>query len=227
MKNFENKAVIIVAGGSGKRMESDVPKQFLPLAGKPVLMHTILRFYHFDPQIRIVVVLPFQHIETWNRLCSEQRFMIAHQIVAGGNERFFSVKNGLQLIDDESIVAIHDGVRPLVSHEVIGKSFHYAAFYWGAIPVILPSESLRKTLDLSSEPVNRAHYRLVQTPQTFRADLIKKAYNKTYNPLFTDDATVFEASGYSVHLFEGNVENIKITNPFDMKIAETCLKTLE
>jgi len=224
MEKYKNKAVTIVAGGSGKRMESETPKQFLQIAGKPVLMHTILRFFHYDPQILIVVVLPFEHIETWNRLCSKHRFIIAHQVVQGGEERYFSVKNGLKLIPDDYLIAIHDGVRPMVSGEVIEKSFALASLYGGAIPVLLPSESIRKFTQKDSFPVNREEYRLVQTPQTFKADLIKKAYEKPFEPRFTDDATVFEASGHPVHLFDGNVENIKITRPFDLLIAGLYLK---
>lgn len=190
-----------------------------------MLMHTIQRFYYYDPVIFIVVVLPFGHIETWNRLCSEHRFLIAHQIVAGGEERFFSVKNGLTLIPENCLVAIHDGVRPLVSNEVIKRSFDMAARYGGAIPVILPAESIRKINREDSMPVNRDEYRLVQTPQTFKADLLKKAYDKPFDPRFTDDATVFESTGYTVHLFEGNEENIKITRPFDLEFAGLYLST--
>jgi 2-C-methyl-D-erythritol 4-phosphate cytidylyltransferase len=225
MEKQKNKAVIIVAGGSGQRMGTEIPKQFLLIAGKPLLMHTIRRFYDFDPGLFIVVALPFEYIEMWNRLCSEHRFLIAHQVVAGGEERFFSVKNGLTLISDNYLVAIHDGVRPLVSNEIIEKSYAYAELYGGAIPAISPSESIRKIDGAGSTPHNRSDYRLVQTPQTFRADLIKKAYNKPFEPRFTDDATVFEAAGHTVHLFEGTVENIKITRPFDLRLAELYLST--
>lgn len=224
MENRDTKAVIIVAGGSGKRMGTEIPKQFLPIAGKPMLMHTIQRFFNYDPLIFIVVVLPFGHIETWNRLCSEHRFLIAHQIVAGGEERFFSVKNGLTLIPDNFLVAIHDGVRPLVNNEVINRSFDAASLYGGAIPVVSPPESIRKIDHQGSLPVNRHEYRLVQTPQTFKADLLKKAYKKPFDSRFTDDATVFESAGYMVHLFEGNEENIKITRPIDLEVANTLLK---
>jgi 2-C-methyl-D-erythritol 4-phosphate cytidylyltransferase len=223
MEKVSQKAVIIVAGGSGKRMGGDVPKQFIEVCGKPVLMHTLLRFFDFDARIFIVLVLPFEHIETWNRLCSKHRFMLPHQVVAGGDERYDSVKNGLQKIDDEWLVAIHDGVRPLVSHEIIGKSFELAAEFGSAIPVIPVKESLREVYEGQNKPVDRTNFRLVQTPQTFKSSLIRKAYQKPYNPLFTDDATIFEASGNVVHLFEGTPENIKITTPTDLKIAEGLL----
>lgn len=216
---------MVVAGGSGKRMGTEIPKQFITIAGKPLLMHTVQRFYDYDPHIFIVVVLPFGHIETWNRLCSEYRFLIAHQLIAGGEERFFSVKNGLTLIPENCLVAIHDGVRPLVSSEVIKRSFNLAARYGGAIPVISPAESLRKIISGGSLPVNRVEYRLIQTPQTFKADLLKKAYDKPFDPRFTDDATVFESAGYKVHLFVGNEENIKITRPFDLDLAGFYLNT--
>ncbi len=223
METVSQKAVIIVAGGSGKRMGGDVPKQFIEVCGKPILMHTLLRFFNFDAQIFIVLVLPFEHIETWNRLCSQHRFMLPHQVVAGGDERYDSVKNGLQKIDDEWLVAIHDGVRPLVSSETIGKSFELAAGFGSAIPVIPVKESLREVNEQQNKPVDRTNFRLVQTPQTFKSSLIRKAYQKPYNPLFTDDATIFEAAGNVVHLFEGSPENIKITTPADLKIAEVLL----
>lgn len=219
MGNKEKKSVIIVAGGKGKRMSIETPKQYLPLNGKPVLMHTILKFHSCVPEIFIVVVLPFDQIEEWNRIISEHRFIIPHQIVPGGEERFHSVKNGLNKIDDDGLVAIHDGVRPLVSEKVIHESFSIAKKTGAAIPVIRPSESLRQIVDSGSKPVNRDAFRLVQTPQTFQTSLIKKAYQQPYEPWFTDDASVFEADGYQVTLFEGNRENIKITWPEDIYLA--------
>lgn len=223
MNDTNQKSVIIVAGGKGKRMGTDTPKQFLPVAGKPVLMHTILKFYHCFRDIRIVVVLPFEQIETWNRIISAQRFIIPHHITGGGEERFYSVKNGLLAIEDSGLVAIHDGVRPLVSEEVIRRSFIEAERSGGAIPVTCPAESLRKISETGSIPVNRTDYKLVQTPQTFRTKLIKKAYNKPFETRFTDDATVFEADGNTISLIEGNVENIKITRAFDLKVVESYL----
>lgn len=218
------KSVIIVAGGTGARMTTETPKQFLLLAGRPVIMHTIQKFYHCFSDIKIILVLPFGHIELWNRLISEHRFLIPHQIVAGGNERFFSVKNGLTMVHDEGLVAIHDGVRPLVADKVIFNSFKMAQAYGGAVPVISPSESLRKVENGESYPANREHFRLVQTPQTFNTILLKKAYEQEWNEKFTDDATVFEADKNKVHLFDGNRENIKITWPSDIHFAEAILK---
>ncbi len=224
MEKKLNKAVVIVAGGSGKRMGLETPKQFIVVAGKPLLMHTILRFYNYDPNIFVVLVLPFDHIETWNRLCSCYRFTIAHQVVHGGDERYFSVKSGLEKISNDCLVAIHDGVRPLVSKQVIANTFQAAATHGGAIPVISPSESIRQLHENKSAPVDRNRFVLVQTPQIFKAGLIKEAYDIPYQPGFTDDATVFEAGGHTVHLEEGNVENIKITRPADITFAEGVLK---
>lgn len=219
MKN----TVLIVAAGSGSRMKNETPKQFLRLGNQPLLMHTIMRFFTFDPKISIIVVLPFAHIETWNRLCAEHRFLIAHQIAAGGNERFHSVKNGLSKASASGLIAIHDGVRPLVTEALIKRCFDNAARHGSAIPVLKPSESLRQTDGNLSKPVDREKYRLVQTPQTFDAGLIKAAYDQDYQPAFTDDATVHEAAGNAVHLVEGEVVNIKITTPVDLIIAESIM----
>jgi len=223
-KSFGQKAVVIVAGGSGKRMGGDVPKQFLQVSGKPVLMHTMHRFFSFDPKIYMVLVLPFEHIETWNLLCSQHRFLIPHQVVAGGAERYDSVKKGLEKIDDTWLVAIHDGVRPLVGITTICKSFELTSEFGNAIPAIPINESLREVVEGQNRPVDRRNFYLIQTPQTFKGDLIKKAYQKPYNPLFTDDASVFEAAGNKVHLFDGNNENIKITTSSDLVIAEALLE---
>jgi 2-C-methyl-D-erythritol 4-phosphate cytidylyltransferase len=149
--------------------------------------------------------------------------MLPHQIVAGGNERYDSVKKGLEKISDNQLVAIHDGVRPLVSRETISKSYQLAEIYGSAVPSVPVKESLREVLECKNRPVDRRNFYLIQTPQTFNSLLIKQAYQKPYNPLFTDDASVFEAAGNEVHLFEGNIENIKITTPTDLKMAEAFL----
>ncbi len=224
MENFRTKSVIIVAGGTGQRLGSAVPKQFLLLSGKPVLMHTIENFFRSVPQIKIILVLPFEHIELWNRLISEYRFLIAHQLVAGGKTRFDSVKNGLATLNDEGLVAIHDGVRPLVSKELIIRGYDLADKYSGSIPVISPSESLRKVVNGTSISLDREAYRLVQTPQTFDTGLIKKAYTQPYEDTFTDDAFVFENDGNSLVVFDGDRENIKITWSVDIDFAEAVLQ---
>lgn len=223
MENQQSKYVIIVAGGSGERMSGILPKQFIVVGAKPILMHTILRFYNFDAKMNIIVVLPFEHIDTWNFLCSKYRFAVPHQIAPGGKERFDSVRNGLDKVSGDGLVAIHDGVRPLVSPQVIKSSFETADLFGGSIPVVSPSESLRYVENQLSKSVNRNDYRLVQTPQTFRSRLIKKAYNKPYEERFTDDAGVFEADGNTISLIEGNHENIKITWPSDIIYAEALL----
>ena len=215
---------IIVAGGNGSRMGAELPKQFLPIGGVPVLMHTIRIFYDFDPSIQLIVVLPEDEIESWNRLCNELCFMIPHQIVAGGNTRFESVKNGLSLVSECELVAVHDGVRPLVSHETLVRCFDRAAETGTAIPVLPANESVRKGSLIASVPVNRSLYFMVQTPQVFKVEIIKKGYLQTWIPEFTDDASVVEHTGTTVHLVMGNRENIKITFPEDLQIAELFLK---
>jgi 2-C-methyl-D-erythritol 4-phosphate cytidylyltransferase len=218
------KTAIIVAGGAGVRMGSAVPKQFLLLHKVPVLMHTLEAFYSFDREINIILVLPDHHRSTWEALCRQYRFRIPHQLVQGGNTRFHSVKNGMERADDEGLIAIHDGVRPLVSQETLRRCFLTAAEKGSAVPVINPSESLRKVDDGESIPVDRSEYRLVQTPQVFRAAAIREAYRQEYNPAFTDDATVAEGWGIKIYLVEGNTENIKITSPLDMRIAGHIMK---
>lgn len=215
--------VVIVAGGSGKRMGLDTPKQFLELAGKPVLMHAIERFRKFDSSIEIITVLPENQLRFWNTLQKKYFFEIAHTLVKGGKHRFISVKHGLEFINGPGLVAIHDGVRPLVSIDTIKRCFETAARYGNAIPVISPSDSIRIISGNSSKPVNRIDIKQVQTPQVFDVELIKNAYKQEYDPSFSDDATVVEKTGVKINLVEGNRENIKITNPEDLFIAQTLL----
>jgi 2-C-methyl-D-erythritol 4-phosphate cytidylyltransferase len=217
------KSVLIVAAGSGSRMNHETPKQFLRLGDQPLLMHTIRRFYDFDPTISIILVLPFAYVETWNILCARHRFPIAHQLVTGGSERFYSVKNGLGKATASGLIAIHDGVRPLVTEALIKRCYDNAARHGSAIPVLKPDESLREINGNLSKPVDREKFRLVQTPQTFDAKLIKAAYHRDFQPEFTDDAAVYEAAGYAVHLVEGDAANIKITTPVDLIIAESLM----
>ena len=216
---------IIVAGGKGTRMGNDIPKQFIEIAGKPILAHTIENFYRFDPNIDLIIVLPQNQQEYWKRLCAVHRITIPHLVVKGGETRFHSVLNGLSLIPDEGIVAIHDGVRPLTAHRVIENCFHVAEEKGGAIPVLPLTDSLRQIFpDKSSKAVDRTAFVAVQTPQTFRVEEIKKAYKLPYNAAFPDDASVYEAAGYIPELVEGNRENLKITLPVDLAIAEIGLK---
>ena len=215
------KYCIIVAGGSGRRMKSAVPKQFLLLGGKPVLMHTVERFHSFDGSMEIIIVLPAEHHALWKRLCADHSFSVSHRVVAGGEERFHSVKAGLECVSEDSLVAIHDGVRPLVSHDTIWRCFADAEEFGNAVPFIEPADSVRVLAGDDSRPVARTEVRLIQTPQVFRGSVIMKAYGREYDPAFTDDATVAEASGVKIHLTHGNRENIKITTPEDLAVAET------
>lgn len=215
---------IIVAGGVGLRMGHDLPKQFLPIGGRPILMHTIECFHSFDVTMKIILVLPSTQFAYWNALCRKHKFEIAHQLVAGGNTRYQSVKNGLMHIGDKGVVSIHDGVRPFVSEETIQRCFHAARESGSAIPVMEVVESIRKVEGQRSETRPRNFYRTVQTPQVFKVSLIKNAYESPYSPDFTDDASVVEAAGYDITLVEGNRENIKITSPFDLVVADAMLK---
>ena len=214
-----NKYCIIVAGGSGVRMKSAIPKQFLPLEGRPLLMHTIERFHSFDSSIGLILVLPASHIPLWERLCEEHSFGISHNVVAGGSERFHSVRAGLALVTPDSLVAIHDGVRPLVSHDTIWRCYADAEEFGNAVPFITPSDSVRLLEGDDSKPVSRDEVRLIQTPQVFLGRLIIEAYDRVYSHSFTDDATVAEAAGIKIHLTHGNRENIKITTPEDLAVA--------
>jgi 2-C-methyl-D-erythritol 4-phosphate cytidylyltransferase len=217
---------LIVAGGSGKRMGTVIPKQFLELSGKPLLMRSIERFWSFDNSIRIITVLPEDQIIFWGELQKKHSFSIPNIVVAGGPERFYSVKNGLDQVEDDSLVAIHDGVRPLVSSATIKRCFDMARESGNAVPVICPADSIRRVTEQGNIPVNRQYLRIIQTPQVFDSKLIKKAYLQDYSPEFTDDATLLEKTGEVIHLVDGNRENMKITNPGDLAMAEALFKTI-
>jgi 2-C-methyl-D-erythritol 4-phosphate cytidylyltransferase len=215
---------IVVAGGTGTRMGAEVPKQFLLLHGEPILMHTLRVFGEIQSVDEIILVLPESQIETWASLCKAHQFDIKHSVVKGGGTRFQSVSNGLAKVTDlNALVAIHDGVRPLVSKEVVDKCFEEAEKNGNAIPVVKPVESVRFTEESGSFPVNRDKVFLVQTPQVFKASIIKRCYQTPWQPSFTDDASVVEYSGETIHLVEGNRENIKITTPLDLMIAEVLM----
>lgn len=227
MKNF----VIIVAGGKGLRMGSELPKQFIPVAGKPLLMHTVEKFGDWNSELQIIVVLPEEHQAYWKMLCREIGCKAKHRVVTGGETRFHSVLNGLNAIRDEvngsadeSLIAVHDGVRPFVSFNTITTCFDKAEAEGASVPVLPVIDSLREMLpDGNSKPVDRSIYYAVHTPQVFRADLLLHAYSQPYSPLFTDDASVVEASGMHISMVPSNRENIKITTPFDLRIAKTIL----
>jgi 2-C-methyl-D-erythritol 4-phosphate cytidylyltransferase len=217
-----NKAAILVAGGKGTRMGGTIAKQYLPIGGIPILMRTLKVFYQLDNQIDLILVLPGSDFEFWEKLCESYNFSIPHRLVAGGNSRFQSVKNGLnQLSESAELVAIHDGVRPFVDPEVIKESFEVAGKNGSAIAVVPLKDSIRKvTDDGKSFYQERQYFRLVQTPQTFQVSKIKEAFAVDELQQFTDDATVYEHQGWQVELIAGNLENIKITSPEDMGYAE-------
>ena len=213
---------VIVAGGKGLRMGASIPKQFLPVNGLPILMLTIKRFREYDGSLNIILVLPKEQHEYWNELCKNYHFTDAYAVVEGGETRFHSVRNGLAAIPDDTqgVVGIHDGVRPFPSVEVIRACYETARTAKAVIPVVPVVETVRHIVaGGKTETVDRADYRLVQTPQTFDIQLLKQAYAQPYRDCFTDDASVVESAGHEVTLIEGNRENIKITTPFDLRIA--------
>ena len=217
------KYVIIVAGGKGLRMGSDLPKQFLPVGGKPVLMHTLEVFRKYDAAIQLILVLPREQQDFWKQLCREHDFDVEHRVADGGETRVHSVKNGLALVQAPGLVGVHDGVRPFVSVEVIRRCYDLAEQHKAVIPVVDVVETLRHLTEVGSETVSRNDYKLVQTPQVFDVELLKQAYEQEFTPFFTDDASVVEAMGVPVHLAAGNRENIKITTPFDLKVGSALL----
>lgn len=222
---FSEIYIIIVAGGSGTRMRTSTPKQFLPLCGEPVLFHPIRKFSVFTPDAKLLLVLPEEHFETWKELCDKHRFTLAVKLIKGGTERFYSVSNALKEVPHGALVAVHDGVRPLFSKETFFNTLEAAEKHGAAIPVVSVRETLRRVQENKSETVNRSEYKLVQTPQCFDSSLLKKAYQQGFSNHFTDDASVVEALGHAVLLVDGNTENIKITEPNDLLLAEVILKT--
>ena len=251
------KYALIVAGGSGTRMQTDIPKQFLLLAGKPVLMHTMKQFEKYSTEnikensennlannsaekLEIILVLPQEQISFWEELCKKHQFSTPHTIIAGGKSRYQSVKNGLNSIKIEenfsdaennasAIVAIHDGVRPLVSVSVIAQSFEMAKNKGNAVVCVPLKDSIRQVnaVNNTSQAVNRADFRLIQTPQTFQLNQIKKAYLLPETPELTDDSSIAEKAGFKIHLLEGSYQNIKITTPEDLVFAETLFLKYE
>ena len=216
------KYALIVAGGSGSRMRSELPKQFMPILGKPILMHT-LKAFHFDG-IQLILVLPKKQISFWQELCQKNAFFIPHTVVEGGNTRFESVQNGLNsLKSEEGLVAIHDGVRPIIKKQLIRSAFQEAATNGNAIASVALKDSIRKVEGDTNSAEDRAAYRLIQTPQTFQIERIKRAFQLATHKEFTDDAAVLEAMGERIHLIDGDYRNIKITTPEDLLVAETYL----
>lgn len=215
--------IIIVAGGKGLRMGSDIPKQFLPIGGKPVLMRTIERFHHFSEALQIILVLPKAQQAYWHELCEQYQFDVPYMLADGGETRFHSVQHGLALIPDDAqgVVGVHDGVRPFPAIDVIRRCYDTARTAKAVIPVTPVVETLRHITE-GTKP--RGDYRLVQTPQTFDIQLLKAANCQPFSEAFTDDASVIESYGHAITMVEGNRENIKITTPFDLAIAETLCR---
>lgn len=220
MKNY----AVIVAGGSGSRMLASQPKQFLELCGRPLLMHTLDAFTKCDLDIELILVLPADHIDTWKKLVKQHQYDTVHQIAIGGTTRFDSVKNGLNEIQDDGLVAIHDGARPLIISEVIDRTFEQAKKTGNGIAAVKVKDSIRQLLDGQNKAVDRNQFYTVQTPQTFNVELIKKAFAINGSNSFTDDASVIEAYGEKIELVEGSYDNLKITTPEDLIIATSILE---
>jgi len=220
--------VIIVAGGSGSRMKSDIPKQFLAINGLPILMHTINAFRSYSNALEIILVLPDDQILFWNKLCEEHHYKKDYKLISGGDTRFASVKNGLDSIKElQGLVAVHDGVRPVISREVIAASFTKAAELGTAVVSVPLKDSIRKVeANGLNRAMDRTAFRLIQTPQTFRLDWMRHAFEVSYDDRFTDCASVLEHAKYPIHLIPGTYENIKITTPEDLRWAEIYLQQL-
>jgi 2-C-methyl-D-erythritol 4-phosphate cytidylyltransferase len=216
---MNNRTVIIVAAGSGKRLKHPIPKQFLELKGKPVIMHTAEAFYKYDPQMEFIIVLASDKVAFWNDLKKKHAFQIPHKIAIGGATRFHSVKNGLQKVEKGNIVAVHDAARPFVSQDTIKQCFNTAEKEGNCIPTLDIAESVRMANGNTNTSINRLDIKIVQTPQIAKLEIFKKAFLQDYQPEFTDEAKVLENAGYKINIIQGNQENIKITTPFDWKIA--------
>ena len=222
----KNLSVVIVAGGNGRRMQNDTPKQFLLLGNEPVLMHTVRRFASFEPVAEIVVVLPSSQQSLWEKLCRLHAFDIPHTVVTGGDNRFESVRHGLQACNPHNkYVAVHDGVRPFVSPELLRRTYTHAVSYGNAVPAVPVTDTLRRLVPEKAETrsIDRSLFRAVQTPQIFRTETIRAGYRQPYRSDFTDDSSVVERLGETVHLSEGDYANIKLTTPLDLLVAEQLL----
>ncbi len=217
--------VIIVAGGNGSRMNTPIPKQFLRLDGRPILMHTIDKFNETDSAIEVIIVIPAEQVSLWDSLCTEHNFHKTLKIAFSGESRFHSVKNGLELITEPAIIGVHDAARPLVSSKTIIAAYKAAEMYGNAIPAVPINDSIRQIESTRNIALDRSRYCAIQTPQCFHSDILKKAYLQEYRYTFTDDATVVETMGEQIRLVDGNTENIKITSPKDIFIAEALLKS--
>ena len=212
------RSFVVTAGGIGKRMGSEIPKQFIEIQGKPILMHTLENLYAFASDAQFILTLPSEWFSYWNDLIKNKKFTIPIELVEGGKERFHSIQNALKIVNGD-VVAIHDGVRPFVSHTTLQNLFEKVSSHKAVIPILSIKESLREIVGDYSKHVQREKYKIVQTPQIFQTEIIKSAYTLTFSPEFTDDASVVEKSGTRIELVEGNNENIKITTPEDLNLA--------
>lgn len=218
--------MIIVAGGTGTRMGAEIPKQFIELNGKPILMHTLERMHAADKAMELILVLPANQLGEWKKLCNKHAFSLPHATAEGGDTRFLSVKSGLQLANNSDLVGVHDGVRPLFSASLINRLFEEANKSGATVPVTPVIQSLRKVEGASSYSVDRSAYRQVQTPQCFKTNLLQDAFVNAKHVNYSDDAAVVEANGKSISLLEGDLDNIKITTPIDLQLAELIIARL-
>lgn len=222
MKKF----AIIVAGGTGNRMQGDIPKQFTLLNGKPVIMYSIEAFFTHNPLVQIILVIHPQYLSLWEKLAKEYKISAPLLVVAGGKTRFDSVKNGLKLITEDGLVAVHDAARPVINAGFIRNLFSDASIFGSAIPVVPINDTIRMIDGGTSHPQDRTFLRAIQTPQVFKVSELQRAYMQPYEPIFTDDGSVMESAGFPVHLAEGRRGNIKITHPEDIAVAEVLMKNL-
>lgn len=218
--------MIIVAGGTGTRMGAEIPKQFIELNGKPILMQTLERMHAVDKAMELILVLPANQLGEWKKLCNKHAFSLPHAMAEGGDTRFLSVKSGLQLANNSDLVGVHDGVRPLFSASLINRLFEEANKSGATVPVTPVIQSLRKVEGASSYSVDRSAYRQVQTPQCFKTNLLQDAFVNAKHVNYSDDAAVVEANGKSISLLEGDLDNIKITTPIDLQLAELIIARL-
>ena len=218
------KYAIIVAGGTGSRMKGDIPKQFMLLKGKPVIQYSLEAFYHCDPAVSLIIAIHPDYVNFWDRLCQEHKIDIPHQVARGGKTRFDSVKNGLSLIGDDGLVAVHDAARPVIDAAFIQELYLTAEKQGSAIPAVHLTDTIRAIEGDSSRQLDRSFLRAIQTPQVFRVTELKRAFEQPFQPLFTDDASVMQSAGFKVHLTEGKPGNIKITHQQDIALAEVLMK---
>lgn len=220
------KYAMIVAGGTGNRMQGDIPKQFMLLNGKPAILYSIEAFFKHDPSVQIILVIHPDYLSLWEKLAREYKTPTPLQVVAGGKTRFDSVKNGLKLIIDDGLVAVHDAARPVINAGFIGNLFLAASTFGSAIPVVPINDTIRIIDGDTSHPQDRTFLRAIQTPQIYKVSELQRAYTQPYEPIFTDDGSVMESAGFPVHLAEGRRGNIKITHREDIAVAEVLIKSL-